>query len=416
MIFTVPVTQAVMERIKGDESVLPDLFRRWPTQDSIKQFEEDLEKASYGREAVRPRLQVALTRFGGFGNTKAVIGREGWLFYQPGLAAVGGPGFLKPAILTSRAKAALDAGGDAIHPDPRPAILDFHAFLAARGIKLIVFPVPDKAGMQPAQLHGRFDARNARPGRNPDQQQLVVELESAGVLVFDPAPARLDPLEPPRFLQQDTHWTPAWMEEVAGALAGFVRQNVALSSDAPAKRWTAISKNVARVGDIVDMLRLPPAQTLFLPQSVNVHEIHDAAGAPFEARADSDVLLLGDSFSNVFTLEQMGWGEGAGLAPQLARALGRDLDVIAQNDSGAFATRQLLWNDVTNTDDGHPDRLAGKRVVIWEFASRELAVGNWKPLVWPRGPNSRAPATPAKVEPTLPTLPSPTAPSDGRAP
>jgi alginate O-acetyltransferase complex protein AlgJ len=25
------------------------------------------------------------------------------------------------------------------------------------------------------------------------------------------------------------------------------------------------------------------------------------------------------------------------------------------------------------------DRLAGKKVVIWEFAARELAVGNWKP-------------------------------------
>jgi len=31
-----------------------------------------------------------------------------------------------------------------------------------------------------------------------------------------------------------------------------------------------------------------------------------------------------------------GLGESAGLAPQLALALGRGVDVIAQNDSGAF--------------------------------------------------------------------------------
>ena len=29
------------------------------------------------------------------------------------------------------------------------------------------------------------------------------------------------------------------------------------------------------------------------------------------------------------------------------------------------------------------DRLHGKRVVIWEFASRELSVGDWKNVAWP---------------------------------
>ena len=104
---------------------------------------------------MRPRLQLVLTRFGRFGNTKAVIGRlPGWLFYQPGLAAVGGPGLLDPEILAARKKASLD-DGEAIEPDPRPAILELHRYLAARGIRLVLFPVPDKAGLQPAELHGR---------------------------------------------------------------------------------------------------------------------------------------------------------------------------------------------------------------------------------------------------------------------
>ena len=106
IIYAVPLAQVALEKVKGDESVLPDLFQRWPTQETIKQFEEDLEKASYVREAVRPQLQGALSRFGHFGNTKAVIGLDGWLFYQPGVAAVGGPALLDPAILGSRAKAA----------------------------------------------------------------------------------------------------------------------------------------------------------------------------------------------------------------------------------------------------------------------------------------------------------------------
>jgi hypothetical protein len=88
----------------------------------------------------------------------------------------------------------------------------------------------------------------------------------------------------------------------------------------------------------------------------------------------------------------MGWGESAGLAPQLALALGRPIDVIAQNDAGAFATRQLLARELAAGED----RLAGKRVVIWQFAVRELGVGDWKPVSWPAAPNrqpdSRSPA------------------------
>jgi alginate O-acetyltransferase complex protein AlgJ len=127
------------------------------------------------------------------------------------------------------------------------------------------------------------------------------------------------------------------------------------------------------------MLKLPEEQQLFQPQQVMVKQVQDASGNPWEPDAAADVLLLGDSFTNIFSLEGMGWGNAAGLGPHLALALGRPVDVIAQNDSGAFATRQALVREL----QGGQDRLAGKRVVIWEFASRELSVGDWKPLGLP---------------------------------
>jgi alginate O-acetyltransferase complex protein AlgJ len=83
----------------------------------------------------------------------------------------------------------------------------------------------------------------------------------------------------------------------------------------------------------------------------------------------------------------MGWGNASSLAPHLALALGRPLDVIAQNDSGAFATRQALSREL----QAGQDRLAGKRVVIWEFAARELSVGDWKPLEFPQPKPAEAP-------------------------
>jgi alginate O-acetyltransferase complex protein AlgJ len=388
-IAAVPAAQAVMEKVKGDPSVLPDLWKGVPTRDSLKQFEEDLGNASYPREAVRPYVQYALTRFGRFGNTKAVLGREpGWLFYQPGITAVGGPGLLDADILAARRKAALDDGEPPLHPDPRPAILDFRRYLASRGIALVLFPVPDKAGLQPRQLHGRFPAAgaSAAPGENPDYRRLVAELERAGVAVFDPTPPVIDSREAPRFMEQDTHWTPEWMESVAARLAAFLVRDRALlpAVPAPPRAWKTTRETVSRVGDIVDMLKLPEGQTLFAARQAVIHPVSDDAGAPFAPDERAPLLLLGDSFANIYTLGQMGWGENAGLAPQLARALGRDVDVIAQNDAGAHATRQLLSNALQDAGAGE-DRLAGKKVVVWELASRELAVGNWKPVPWPSG-------------------------------
>jgi alginate O-acetyltransferase complex protein AlgJ len=208
----------------------------------------------------------------------------------------------------------------------------------------------------------------------------MLALEQAGVLVSDPSPSQLPPGETLRFLVQDTHWTPAWMESVAGQLAaslvahGMVPQPRA---EAP-RRFHAVAKKVARLGDVADMLGLPEGQRLFAPLDEIVHEVSDGAETRFEPNEKATVLLLGDSFTNIFTLEQMGWGASAGLAPQLALALNQDIDVIARNDAGAHATRELLFNTLA----GGEDRLAGKTVVIWELASRELVVGDFRPVDW----------------------------------
>jgi alginate O-acetyltransferase complex protein AlgJ len=47
-----------------------------------------------------------------------------------------------------------------------------------------------------------------------------------------------------------------------------------------------------------------------------------------------------------------------------------------RNSDAAFATREMLANELARGRD----RLAGKKLVIWEFAARELAFGNWKLL------------------------------------
>ena len=67
------------------------------------------------------------------------------------------------------------------------------------------------------------------------------------------------------------------------------------------------------MGDLVDMLKLPSGQTAFPAQSVTVHPVTDpATGSPWQSREGADVLLLGDSFSNIYGAAEMGWGEAAG--------------------------------------------------------------------------------------------------------
>ncbi len=64
----------------------------------------------------------------------------------------------------------------------------------------------------------------------------------------------------------------------------------------------------------------------------------------------------------------------AGFAEHLSYHLSTPVDLIAQNDSGAYVTREALSQELARGRD----RLDGKKLVIWEFAERELSLGNWK--------------------------------------
>ncbi len=351
-----------------------DLFTRVPSKSNLKAYEDDLRSVSVAQKAVQPWLQEWVSTAGGFGNTNAVVGRDGWLFYCPGINYVAGRGILDESRLRQRKQELIADGQPDPHPDPRMAIEQFAEQCRAAGARLIVVPIPDKAMLQPGQLTGRLDAPHGLvPPNNPHFAELVGELRKTGVDVFDPIPTEVSSYDR-RFLIQDTHWTPDWMQQVAEELGRYIQGTVAL----PAKRnfRTRVTPlEVSRVGDLVDMLRLPAGQCSFPPQTVTIQMVSDSRTKdPWQPHPDADVLLLGDSFTNIYSAGVMGWGESAGFAEQLSRALGRPVDRLSRNDAGAYASRQMLSD---NLGRGR-NRLAGKKVVIWEFAIRELAVGNWK--------------------------------------
>jgi alginate O-acetyltransferase complex protein AlgJ len=122
------------------------------------------------------------------------------------------------------------------------------------------------------------------------------------------------------------------------------------------------------------MLDLPAGRTLYPPETVWVRRVLEPDGTPWRPARGAEVLLLGDSFTNIYSLPSLGWGDAAGLAEQVSYLLRRPVDRIVQNDQGAFATRERFGRALQED----PDRFAGTRVVIYQFAARELAFGDWR--------------------------------------
>jgi alginate O-acetyltransferase complex protein AlgJ len=189
-----------------------------------------------------------------------------------------------------------------------------------------------------------------------------------------------------QFLKTDTHWAPDAMETVAERLKEFIEQHISLP-DRLALKLRSRSLRVSNLGDVAVMMGLPVDQDLFPTENVTIRQVFSAGGEQWRPERDADILLLGDSFTNIYSMAEMSWGEAAGLAEQLSLLTARPVDRIAQNDSGAYATRQALALDLARGNN----RLSGKRVLIWQFAIRELAVGDWKLL-------PLAPARPAAPE------------------
>lgn len=359
-------------------------------QDDIDRFEDKLENESVLRKRILPVSQRILTDFLGVGNEQAYLGRDGWLFYREDFEHVTGRGFLEPSVLRSADLAGQRAA------DPLPAILELQRELKYRGVELVIVPTPVKPTIHPEYLYAKANPRELI--HNSSFEAFVAGLTSAGVRVFDPAAtlaaAKLGD-QKPLFLRTDTHWTPAAMDTVARALAD--RINELAGWETPPVEFRRRSMAVEGTGDIAMMLNLLGGATRFPPETVETLRVMNPQGRSWRPSTEAEILVLGDSFTNVYSDPSLGWGSGAGLAEQLSFHLGRPVDRMAVNDGGALSSRQALQRALQSG----PDRLDPKRIVIYQFATRELTGGDWQLLAFPTA-NSARQDRPLKSSP-LPT-------------
>ncbi|MCY3553569.1 MAG: hypothetical protein OXH39_24205 [Candidatus Poribacteria bacterium] len=332
-----------------------------PNLKEIEQYEDTLEEESVLTNGLLPVVQLILTGVFRTGNEQAYLGRDGWLFYRADMDS------LTRADSQKTVSAAL------------AAIVDFNRQLNARGITLIVVPTPVKPTIHPEKFSTRYRNANA-PIQNYIYAMFVEILISQGILVYDPSPLLFDAArQETQYLKTDTHWKPEAMEQVAKGLAAFIAEQVKLSAN-QSFTYVKAAHDITNIGDIAKMLKLPEGQTLFPPERVTRHVVQTVSSELWQPVQKSEILFLGDSFSNIYSLAGMGWGNSAGFVEHLSAELGRPIDKIVINAGGADATRQALVQELNR---GH-DRLTGKRVLVYQFATRELFSGDWKSLSIPQ--------------------------------
>ncbi|HUS80669.1 MAG TPA: hypothetical protein VM283_05325 [Armatimonadota bacterium] len=349
LIFAVPLVQTAWELGRGEPVQALDVFARIPTAEGLTQYERALEERSVIARAVRERWHwLSLVALRG-GNQKAVVARERTLFYRPSLDFTLAPGFMRAPFGEGH---------------PVPAIVAFRDSLRRQDVELVLLIAPGKESIYPEWLSRRYQLGDGPPS-NQDMQAFLDAMQRAGIPAIYPAEALWrGKLSGPMYLREDTHWTPEGMALAVDELARALGEGPA-GPGGPTTRALAVTRH----GDLYDMLGLPGYLPAPLPpETVTVQQVVDASGRPVEPDAESPVVLLGDSFTNIFSVAAMGWGDHAGLGEQLALRLGGPVDIIALNDGGVNTARMNLAR--------RPDALAGKRVVVWQFAARDLVVSN----------------------------------------
>jgi alginate O-acetyltransferase complex protein AlgJ len=303
-------------------------------------IEKSLEEDSFLTKTFLPPVQTLAFRLFGLGNEKVYVAPDGWLHYRPDVDYV------------------LETGRASPFEAPTKALAQLNADLQSRGIRLIVLPVPAKPVVESLPSGTPQDSHN----------QFLAELRRNGIEVFDPTNLLIEwrrATGRSQYLKTDSHWTPESMEAVAGLLAEKVL---------PAPLPSSLKKDpplpVKNTGDLAVMLQLLPEANAAMAETAKIHPVRLANGTAWHPDPSSDVLLLGDSFTNIYSTPDLGWGEGAGLAEHLSLNLGRPVDRIAINAGGSLTVRQSLARN--------PARLDGKKIVIYQFAVRELTSGDWR--------------------------------------
>jgi len=358
--------QIAAEVHHGETIQALNVFRQVPTAKNLREYEREMEDASYVEKELRPWIQYVQFRFLQDAGDKALIGRDGWMFYKPGVR-----------YLTER-RTPQKPGAPS--NNPLPAIVDFRDQLAQRGIRLLVMIAPNKESIYPRMLSSRAEKREVLIGL--ETRQLLDELKVAGVEVVDLFEvfrvvklAQTQAPTVPLYLAQDSHWSPAGVEAAAKAVArrilnsGWVQNGTIGYDTKPAP--------VCRRGDIIGMLQVPQIEQDIIPEAIPCQQIvRRDEQSPYRDDPDAEILILGDSFLRIYEQDEP---RSAGFLAHLAYELRQPVTSIVNDGGASTLVRQELFR--------RPRLFINKKLVIWEFVERDIRFGaeGWQPVPLPAG-------------------------------
>ena len=356
--------QTAAELRQGERPQALEVFRQAPTAKNLREYERTLQDVSLVARGLRPWAQYAQFAVLADAGEKALVGRDAWLFYRPGVE-----------YLTQRPPAPLNP--DAAQ-DPLPAIASFRDQLAARGIRLLVVPVPNKESIYPEMLSRRAEGAGVVVSRQT--RELLDRLNSAHVELLDlfveyrRAKEEQGPSDAQRlYLAHDSHWSPEGVKRAAQAAARrlvergwVVRGNV---------RYDERTVQCERLGDVLEMLQVPQLERSIGPERLAcIQVVHRESAVPYQDAPDAQILVLGDSFLRIYEKDEPG---SAGFIAHLARELQQPLASMVSDGGASTLVRQDLCR--------RPDLLRGKMLVVWEFVERDIRYGTegWQVVALP---------------------------------
>ncbi len=317
--------------------------------DTAKAFFADL--AQKGADADKANLTV-------------VRGKDNWLFIPSELKSLGvGAEFWGE----NAAKVSHITTPDA--QDSLAAIVDFKKQCDKAGVELILVPVPGKSIIYPEMISDTVKSVDGTvPRLDIYHEKFYAVLKENGVKVLDLTPTFLQHRNDTTggiFCHTDTHWSPQACVLVAKMLGDDIKTRPWYKA-VTKKKYEAVTRDTEVTGDLAGMLADPTISKEKLKITV-VQERTPAGLTPVDTCRESPVVLLGDSHNLIFHGGEDMLCTGAGLADNLAMQLNFPVDLVAVRGSGATPARKNLAR--------RKDNIAGKKLIIWCFTTREFTEG-----------------------------------------
>ena len=351
-------------------------------QNYLRKYEKNLEHESIVENTIRPVFQFIRYALLGDVGDKAILGRNGWLFYRPDVE------YLYRPSVTDRRSQSVDYNDKPLFDNPITVIDHFRKQLRNYGIDLLVVIVPGKPSIYPDLISSDVKPHNLKTmSRSLEMTQL---LRNRGVDVVDLFHPFLDERQKDSlygdslYLKLDTHWKSRGLRCAARVVAEAVQKYPWYDENHTVQEYCIDSSYVYRNGDVGVMTKLPDLKIRDLqmnlpPEKTLCFQVfsvqRDSAGNIISKKLYRDeyqksrILVLGDSFSRIYQTDAP---RGAGWIAHLACNLSEPLASIVNDGGASTIVRQILSRKL--------NLLKNKKLVIWEFVERDFRFGaeGWK--------------------------------------